>query len=361
MGFTTQIRETQSGIFLEQLKVESGEWERGNPTGTKKHVYKLGDHDGLTRADRHELFQTRTRMLTVCLDGRPICHRPIRNLDWNNDTQTLTVTHEDIRARIAKRYLWGTGSMLPTSMFDWRGYSLRGVARQVLYYATVHPYSAAWPLNVDVGGAELGSSPWAQFFSYDGQTADSIISDIEDMGPDIELEPEFRSGVAWWAARIGTPYLTGPAFELPLASSGGPGEGSLLKVTESRNGEEQATGAFTVGRGSEQDQRIGQFGLPTSFQVSSDFVIPYREIDDQAQLDALAEAWVTAHAGPRVQWSADVTTQDIDPSVLRVGSALTALVDQKNPWLSPGRVARRVIGYSGTTESDQYSLVLEEG
>lgn len=357
--FTTEIRETQSGIFLDRLTPATGEWERGNPTGTKQHTYRLGDHDGLTRADRRELFQTRTRMLTVCYDGRPICHRPMKNLDFDDKTSTLTVTHEDIRGRLAKRYLWGVGSMLPTSVFDWRGYSLRGVARQVLYYALVHPYSAAWPLNVDVGGAETGSSPWAQFFAYDGQTAESIISDIEDMGPDIELEPELRNGVAWWAARIGTPYLTGPVFELPIRSAGSAGAGSLTSIVEARDGSEQATGVFTVGRGSEQDQRIGQYGLPVSFEVSSDFVIPYREIDDQAQLNTLAQEWAWSHSGPRIQISGTAITQDVDPSVLRVGSMMKVLVDPKHAWLETG--TRRVIGYSGTTESDDFSLVFEEG
>lgn len=359
--FTTEIRETQSGVFLERLPVVSGQWERGNPTGTKTHVYRLGDHDGLTRDDRRDLFQTRTRMLTVCYDGRPICHRPMRNLHFDDPTQTLTVTHEDIRARGAKRKLWGTGSMTQQSVFDWRGYSLRGVVRQVLYYGFVHPYSAAWPLNVDVGGAETGSSPWAQFFAYDGQTVDSILSMVEDMGPDIELEPEFRNGVAWWAARVGTPYLTGPAFELPIRSVGKPGDGALTSLSQDRNGEEQATGVFTVGRGSEQDQRIGQFGLPASYQVSADFEIPYKEIDDQATLNALAQQWALAHAEPRIQVSAKVTTQDIDPSMLRIGSMLGIMVDPKHAWLDPGVKQHRVIGYAGTTESDDFDLVFEEG
>lgn len=357
--FTTEIRETQSGIFLERLTPESGSWERGNPTGTKTHVYRLDGDGGLTFDDYHDLFQTRTRMLTVCYDGRPICHRPIQNLAFDDKTSQLTVTHEDIRARAAKRYLWGVSHMLPTSVMDFRGYSVRGVARQVLYYGLVHPYSAAWPLNVDVGGAETGSSPWAQFFSYDGQTVDSILSMIEDMGPDIELEPEFRNGVAWWAARIGTPYLTGPAFELPIRSAGPEGRGALTSISEARDGTEQATGVFTVGRGSEQDQRIGQFGLPTSFEVSSDFVIPYREIDDQAQLNTLAQEWAVSHSGPRVQIAATATTQDVDPSTLRVGSMMTMLVDPKHLWLQTG--TKRVIGYNGTTESDEFSLVFEEG
>lgn len=361
MVFSTEIRETQSGALLERLTPVSGEWERGNPTGTKQHVFALGDHDGLSRSDRRDLFQTRTRMITVCSDGQPICHRPMQNLSYDVTTGKLTVTHVDLRALTAKRFLWGVGHLTPQSVFDWRGYSTRGVARQVLYYALVHPYSAAWPLNVDVGGAELGSSPWAQFFAYDGQTADSILQTVEDIGPDVELEPELRGGVAWWAARIGTPFLTGPDFELPVRSAGQPGDGSLLGAVIDMDGTEQATGVFTVGRGSEQDQRIGQAALPETVQVSADYIIPYREIDDQAHLNALAQAWVNAHAGPRVQWSADVLTSDVNPAQLRVGSILHALVDQNDPWIAPGRYPRRVIGYSGTTESDQFSLVLEEG
>lgn len=357
--FSTEIRETQSGKFLERLPVESGQWERGNPTGTKQHTYKLDGDGGLTRSDYRDLFQPRTRMLTVCYDGRPICHRPIVGLPFDDKTMTLTVTHEDIRARGVKRNLWGTGSILPTSEFDWRGYSLRGVARQVLYYGFVHPYSAAWPLNVDVGGAETGSTPWARFFAYDRQSVDSILGIIEDSGPDIELEPEFRNGIAWWVARIGTPYLSGPAFELPIRSVGPAGSGALTSVKSNDDGSEQGTGAVTVGRGSEQDQRFGQYGLPTSFEVSADTTVPYSEIDDQAQLNALARQWAEAHAEPRVQLEGAVTTQDVDPSLLRIGSMMQVLVDPKHPWLTSG--ARRVLGYSGTTESDDFSLVYEEG
>lgn len=358
MVFSTEIRETQSGVFLERLTPVSGEWERGNPTGSKSHVFALGDHDGLTRADRRDLFQTRTRMLTVCWDGQPICHRPMQNLGYDVTTGKLTVTHTDARALTAKRFLWGVGHMTPQSVYDWRGYSARGVARQVLYYALVYPYSPAWPLNVDVGGAELGSSPWARFFAYDGQTANDILEMVEDIGPDIELEPEFRSGVAWWRARIGSPFLTGPEFELPLRTAGA---GSLLDAVVHADGTEQATGVFTVGRGSEQDQRVGSDALPSSVEVSADFIVPYRDVDDQAHLNALATAWVGSHSGPRVQWSADVLTSDVNPAQLRVGSNLRALIDQADPWLSPGVFDRRVIGYSGTTESDQFSLVLEEG
>ncbi|WP_067198937.1 hypothetical protein [Microbacterium sp. XT11] len=363
MAWSTRIFDTQTGAPIEIITPRSGTWSRGDRMPNRT-VLNLGD-DGLTRAQRKDLFQPRVRSVAVCWDDTPVYFGRITNVDYEKNTQELTLTHQDFRTLAAKRHLWGVSSYNPAFTMDFRGYSMRGVVRQILYYAFVHPYSPAWPINVDVGGAELGSSPWALYFGYDLQTADEILQDIEDdlNGPDIELEPVYRSGVAWLEARIGTPFLTGPTFELPLTASATPGVddgGSLLNVKVQADGTEQATGVFTLGRGSEEDMRWGEASLPSSYPVSSDYVVPYKDVDDTARLNTLAQSWVQSHAGPRVQWSADVLTRDVSPAQLRVGSMLRILTDG-DPWIDDGVISRRVIGYKGTTESDQFTLILEEG
>lgn len=365
MAWSTRIYDLQAGTLIDTVNMRSCSWSRGDRMPNRA-VIDLGD-DGLNRAQRRDMFRPRVRMVAVCWDGVPVYFGRITNVDYDKNSQQIILTHQDIRTLATKRHLWGVSSYSPTLSMDFRGYSMRGVVRQVLYYAFVHPYSSAWPINVDVGGGETGSSPWAQFFGYDLQTADEILQDIEDdlNGPDIELEPEFRNGVAWWAARVGTPYLTGPTFELPLTASASPsadGEdgGSLLNVKEQSDGTEQATGVFTLGRGSEEDMRWGEASLSAAYPVSSDYVVPYKDVDDPARLASLAQSWVLAHANPRVQWSADVLTKDISPAELRVGSTLRVLTDG-DPWIPDGTFTRRVIGYKGDTGSYQFTLILEEG
>lgn len=355
------IHDTQTGNPIDEVFPISGGWTRG-AVELKTFVFKLrgdGLDDGVTkeeaRAKRKNLFKTWERAIVVRWDGIPVYAGLIVGRPRRPSAGLLTVKHIDARVLLSKRFLFGVSSYAPSGVFDFTGYSARGVARQALYYGLLHPYSAAWPIHAEVGGAEIGSSPWAKFFHYDFQSPESILASIEaaDAGPDIELMPEYRSNVLWWVARIGTPFLTGTGFEMRMQ-----GDTPLLDLAIDEDALLQATGIFTTGRGSEQDMRVGQASLPVSVGVSRDYAVPYKEVDDPTLLNSLAVGRLGAVTTPRAEWAFNGLAADFTPSQLRPGSIFRVFSDG-DEWEDDGWSEHRLLQFSGSVGSDKLAFEVE--
>lgn len=348
-----EIRDTQTGAFVDFVYPSAGSWVRGS-VDVREFTFKL-DGDGLTRTLRRSLFKTWERAIVVRWNDVPVYAGLIVGRPYSPATRVLRVKHADARILLSKRKLFGVGSYNPSVPFDWTGYSTRGVVRQLFYYGLFHPYSAAWPISGDIEGAETGSSPWAKYWPYDMQENETILSQVEgrDDGPDTDLSIEYRSGRLYWVPRIGTPFLSGPAFECRLE-----GDSILTSVEVLEDALEQATGIFTVGRGSEVDMRVGSAALPPSVGVSRDYSVSFKDVDDQAALNSLASGRLAAATNPRVEWRASGHTSVIAPDMVRVGSILSIWVED-DPWLDDGWNRQRVLSFSGSVGSDVLSFELE--
>lgn len=354
-GYSFAIHDVQSGVFLDFVQPAAGDWIRG-AVEEKSFTFKLRG-DGRTRAQRRDLFKTWERAIVVRWNDVPVYAGLITGRPYRPSSGVLVVKHIDARALLARRMLFGIGSYLPWGVFDFRGYSTRGVVRQLLYYGLIHPYSTAWPIHAEVGGAEGGSSPWAQFFHYDFQNVESMLATAETQegGPDVDLALEYRNGnVLWWVARIGTPFLTGAGFETRLQ-----GDSILSSVDVGESGLRQATGIFTTGRGFEQDMRVGQAALSVSSGVSRDYVVPFKDVDDVARLDSLAAGQLGSVSSPRVEWKFTGRTADFDPATVQVGS-IVRVFSEEDEWIDDGWSQHRILTFAGSVGSEDLTFEVED-
>lgn len=353
--YSYAIHDAQTGTLLDLVEPSGGDWIHGS-VEEKTFTFNLRG-DGRTRAQRRDLFRTWERAIVVRWNDIPvyaglICGRPYRPASG-----VLVVKHIDARSLLARRMLFGIGSYASDGVFDFRGYTTRGVVRQLLYYGLLYPYSAAWPIHAEVGGAETGSSPWAQFYHYDFQNVESILSTAETQvdGPDVDLAVEYRTGnVLWWVARIGTPFLSGTGFETRLQ-----GNSILSNVDVDDSGLRQATGIFTTGRGFEQDMRVGQAALPVSSGVSRDYVVPFKDVDDVSRLNSLASGQLSSVSSPRVEWKFNGRTSDFSPSEVQVGSIIRVF-SEDDEWVDDGWSSHRVLTFAGSVGSETLTFEVED-
>lgn len=356
MGWSVAIHDTQSGAFLSLVEPSGGSWGRGDVTG-RQHTFPLRS-DGLTRTTRRDLFRKWDRVLVQRWEDengstKPVYAGLISDTSYDRATGVLTVSHVDLRALASRRMLFGVGSYAPSGTTVCTGLSLRGIARRVIYLGFVFPYSSAWPVPVNLPAEEAGSIT-RTYYHYEFQTVDQILSDIEgeNGGPDVEFQPKYSGGVLSWDVLIGNPYLTGPTFDTHLS-----GDVTPTGVTVAENGQKQATGIFTLGKGSEQDMRVGSFALAVSEGLSRDYTRTHKDVDDVTRLNDLALADLNAVKSPTVQWSMKVQASEFPPDELRPGSTVRTFTTG-DEWIADGLTTHRILGFSGDF-TDTITLQLE--
>lgn len=352
--WSTAIHATQSGELLEVIKPAAGGWVRGQ-VSSRQHLLRLAD-DGLNRTRRHEVFQEWDRTLVVRDNGVPVYAGLITGLPYAKASQLLTVKHIDLRELLKRRHLFGVPFYEAAGKVDVEGLSLGGVIRRMLYLGLVHPFSEWWPVPVNLPAEEAGSIS-RTFFHYDFQTIDKILTDItkEDGAPDFDLQPVYDADERLsWDALIGSPYLAGPTFDVPLDAD----ESPATDLAVGRDGMRMATGVFVQGKGGEQDMRVAQVvdDIPG---LSKDWELPAKKVDDLDQLASLGRGYLKPRARPTRQWSLSVQAADVPPHLLRLGSTIRTHIHD-DPWLPDGAETHRVIGFSGDVSSETITLELEE-
>lgn len=353
--WSVAIHDTQTGnLILDYTTgVSGGSWGRGDVT-QRSHTFPLRG-DGLDRAARRYAFRKWDSTLVHLWDGVPVYAGLITDTTYDKASGVLTVSHADVRLITRKRMMFGIGAYNPAGQVVCAGLSLRGIVRRMVHIGMVLPYSEAWPLPINLPTEETGSVPTRTYYHYEFQTIDKILTDIEgeENGPDIEFQPVYDSnGRLSWDLLIGNPYLTGPTFEAHLT-----GDAQPTDVTVVENGQEQTTGVFALGKGSEQDMRVGQAALPVSAGLSKDVVVAHKDIDHGGHLFALAQGDLAATKSPTIQWTAKVRTAEVNPATLRIGSTLRTF-SQDDEWIEDGWNTHRVIGFSGDY-TNTISLTLE--
>lgn len=355
--YSTEIRDSQTGTHLLAVRPASGDWGRGRTPRMHTSVFRT-KNDGLTRAQRLDLFNPWTRTIAHRYNGNLVYAGLIIGWSLKESTGALSVRHIDIRSLLARRHFFGVGSYdpSPAGVLHCVNLSLRGIIARLIHLGLVYPFSAAWPMPVDVETPEAGGLS-RDYFPYDFQTVEDIITALsrETNGPDIDLQPkDAANGTLRYDARIGSPFLTGPA----LAEHWWGGKNGLTNVELDWDAERMATGIFALGRGNEADMRVGDAAQPVSVGVSRDYTIQASTVDNVTQLNNRAAAELAAVSTPREQWSATVSVKDAPPHVVRIGST-TRFHLQDHAMLPDGPRQMRVIGYSGTLNSRRINLELE--
>jgi len=353
------IWDAQSGDRLAEVEASGGAWQRGSVT-QQTHSFALPAL-GLSRADAHDLFgkdRPRDRVLAHCWNGIPVYHGLILNSDYQRDTGMLDVIHNDIRELAAARWMYGIGGYNSALRFNWSGLSWRGMAARVARIIYTDPISGAWPLPVTIPAEQAGSEAldtWAWQF----KSGEALFKSIEEMpgGPDLDFHPRITGTQFGWDFRIGSPYLTGPTYEMSLQAA----ESPLTGVAVHTLGAEKITGVFGIGEGSEQDMIVGGAAASVSAGLARDTKLTVKSAH-LTVVNQRSQAYLDSRRNTYQQWSFNVKTTEvdpeggIDPAALRIGSIIR-IESRDDLWIDDGWTEHRVLAFSGTL-ADPHTLTL---
>lgn len=319
-------------------------------------TFELGAAQDLSYSDWHELIDPWRRTVDVAWkdDEAATPHLVfsglMMGLNYNRPKQQLTVASAEVRALLARRFLFGVGTYeIGTRSINNR--SMQGQIYQILKYATQGSLSSVW--NVPLYFPPIPESgPHSQdYWNYLFQNAEQMITAWQDAdgGPDLHFEARKTGKVRDWVVRTGTPRLTGPIREFFASGD----EQNAFNVTQATDGSMLRTGTFAVGNGSEEDILHGEaatVAVPGGYP-SLDVVDQHKQIDDIPTLDSLAAAAVEATRTPVMQTSFDVLARDFlgpDGAGARgtVGSPID-LISAGDKWMPPDRLTQYCIAYSG--------------
>lgn len=342
--WSTCIWDCQSGSLLANVEASAGTWQRGRVI-EQQHAFPLRSL-GFSRSEAHDLFgkdRPRDRVLTQLWDGQPVYHGLVIDSDYTPHNGALTVKHNDVRELASARWLHGIGGWSQTWVFS--GLSLRGIAQAVAKIIYTDPISAAWPLPVNVPTPEGGGASMV-VHGFQLKTGEDLLSSIEetDGGPDLDFRPTLTGTSFGWDFVAGTPYLSGPAFELHLQAQ----KSSLTDVKVTTIGAEKITGVHGVGEGAEWDMIRGGAAAPVSAGLARDTKLTLKE-SNLATVNSRSAGFLESRLNTYQQWSFNVRIDEtgIDPAELRLGSIIR-IESRGDEWIPEGWTDHRVLGFSGS-------------
>lgn len=319
----------------------------GGKGGTS--TFKLGDKKVAETATPTTLAPW-SRMLIIESSGLIIYAGFITGSEYDRDTQTLTVNHEDLRAVLNRRLVAGTSK---DAHLTFSGISLLQLAVNVVFEAQND--AARFNLPIALPANTTGSAT-GEFFGYHYPLAGDELTfamDIEG-GPDIDFFPRWYGIEKFQWVMLSGSSLTGQ-WDFDVTAPKSPVTG----FKERTDGTQMANRVVALGEGSEvkmltstMDQSAGSSFLPL------DAVVSYKSETDQARLDARARADLAARAKPTKQYSMDFFQNgDLPVWALRLGGTVRWKT-QRDPWLPDGWRSSRLIEFSGDL-SDKIHLELQ--
>ena len=348
--WTYHLVDTLSGEKLHQVKpAGGGTWGRMiSDQGGGSHSFPLSASP-LTKAQWKDGTQHWARTLVVSWNGVAKYAGLILHRQYDRKKKTLQVRHKDMRIILGRRFPFGVDEYDRTLVLENKNQSLQGLAAGAVRRALTKEGNPRWTLPVIVPGPSAGSES-RTYYAYEFTTAESMLDEVEglDGGPDVDFEPRWSptTGRLEWVMRIGSPRLAeSPSYEFAM-NVDRPG---LFDLSDEEDGSQMLTGLLAIGKGSEQDIRIGKGGAG----IDGGPLVPFldssqsfKELDDIAVLNSHAQGEVRARRYATKQWSASVRTDSIDVAALRLGATFR-LRFSGDEWEDDGATDFYLIAYYG--------------
>ena len=337
------------------MQVASGSFSTlVSDTGGGQHAL-VTEGSGLTGAQWRSLIYPWANTLVQCWNGTPVYAGLIVGWSLDRQSRVVTVQHKELRLLLNRRFPFRIGERRGKPHFTVRDKTLRGVITELVRVGVYKPDGGdGWNIPVALPASEAGTRG-TTLFNYDFVTVENGLAEVEDRtgGPDVHFEPRFKAdGRLEWECRIGDPRLTGSVYDYPMNVT----TPELFDVNSTADGTEMLTGVFAIGKGAEEDMRIGEAGLAEL--VVRPPAIPYldssrsfKEIDDIGQLNDHGAAELRRYGTPIDQWEMK-TRADGRPGadLLRLGSTLRLrFVDDW--WEVTRDIDQYLMGLRGTHEN----------
>lgn len=309
--------------------------------------------EGLSRDVLRGLLTPWSRTIVAMWNGYPIYAGLITSS--NRSGNTVTFTHKDIRALLAKRSTFGSngysGNQEINHNLPLENYPLSVMVAFLIWAATEGPTANfGVPIYIAQGkitNALVHSLPHSgtdsrTYFDYEFTFVGAAIAEIQDAGLEVDFQPRFSSAGALEYLLNAGPTLPGPSFDFNMSAP----EQVLFDVQSREDGEKQSNVLYSVGKGSEMDMRVttsrGTPSVPAMERKES-----YKEIDDFAVLQAHSDANLAAFKNATSQFDMSIHAHALTGiQAMPLGSVLD-LEYRGDPWEADGHKVMRLVGFAG--------------
>lgn len=332
-------------------------WSRtyNESSGANTSTFKLSDPD-VRATSTGGLLTPMERALVVEYDSVVVYAGIIWEDDYDRDTQTLTITHEDIWSVIELRLISPdrTGNITAWKQ-TYSGLEYDTIVKRLMQLATA---GAGRTIPIVYENDYPGSHA-RTYYGYNLDTAIDAITEIMDLpnGPDIDFRPEWnaaRDGLQW-TLRTGDLNPDGQIIEVVANAM----HSAVKGIKYKRSGRERATRFMGVGEGSGIDMKVSAASTNPSFALER--VEQAKNIKSTAALQSFADGRLASRQDLIAQYSMDLNTSEPQLSnlwKLKPGSTLRWYMDN-DPKIPDGWKNHRVIAYSGTISSNWITLELQ--
>lgn len=304
-------------------------------------TFEVGDPDVAETANRSTLAPW-SRMLVAEFQGLIVYAGFITAVDYDRDTQTLSVTHDDFWAILARRIMVNILEFgVEKTKLVYNNVSPVNLIKQALYQGQNDAARFNLPLVLppDQAGSEDRT-----YNDYHLPTVAEVIEDImgtED-GPDFDPFPRWLGDQVEWYIRMGN--LTDGAWSWDVTAT----ESQVSGLKERRDGELMANRVIAIGEGSEKKMKVSVTdGSASSPFLPLDAATSYKDEESRTRLAARARADRKTREKATEQVSMDVEMDD-DFAVheLRLGGTVSWHM-QGDPYLADGWHHSRLVEFSG--------------
>lgn len=309
-------------------------------------TFKLGD-EGVAESANKVTLAPWSRMLVAEFQGLILYAGFVTASDYDFDTQTFTVDHEDFWSVLSRR-------LVSAEVTD-------GIVQSVLIYTGDSPETmikhsvyegqndaARFNLPVVLPPDQPGSLD-KTFYGYQLPTIASAIKEFMngENAPDVDFFPRWigdteQGLTVEWLLRMGA--LTDGEWSWDASAP----ETTVSGLHERRDGTKMANRVVAIGEGSETSMkaRVADGSAASAF-LPLDVVTSYKDEDDEDKLAAQARADLAARKHPTTQVSMDVEmNEDFAAHQLRLGGTVNWHT-QGDPYFDDGWTSSRLIEFSG--------------
>lgn len=344
-----RVYTVSTSTWAEKAEVDAKtcSWARSVNAGSSGSAsFQLSDPD-VAATVAGGLLDPVTRCLVVEYSGVVVYAGIIWETDYDRDTQTLTVSHEDIWSLWELRLVTQNRSnTTPIWKQTYSGLEYDTIVKRLVQLGTTGTGRAV-PLVYE---ADYSGGRSREYFGYNLDTVMDGITEIMDLadGPDVDFRPEWDGADGLrWTVRTGHMNPDNQVVEVNFSAAVSAGKNLKLKIS----GRERATQVLGVGEGSGVDMLVRAAGGSGAFALER--AEQSKNTKNGTQLSEFAQGELAMRGTLIQQYGFDV---DLSSPVigslwaLKPGMTVRWYITN-DPYLANGWRNSTVLAYSGDISS----------
>lgn len=356
-GYKVYTVSTSTWGSRQLVDAKSSPWKRthNESAGGMQTSFKLSDPQGAAVYKAGALTPV-DRCLVVEHDGVVLYAGIIWEDDYDNDTHTLKVSHEDIWSLLELRLIAAdrTGA-IPAWKQTYSGLEYDTIIKRLMQLATT---GAGRTIPIQYENDYPGGRS-RTFYGYNLDLAIDAITEIINLpgGPDVDLRPEWApdGSSLQWTLRTGNMNPDSQTIEVVVGAD----QSAVKGLKRKRSGRERATRIMGVGEGSGVDIKVRAGTGAGSLQLER--IEQSKNIKSLTDLQEFATGKQAARTTLITQYSMDL---NINSPVIRnlwslKPGAFLRWHTTGNPAIPDGWKQHKIIEYSGDTTSNWIHLELQ--